>query len=98
MDKKRFEVRLCFEMYESNIWIFDLWLLISEAADDYFCFFYLYLTLLLSNYFYLFINIRKALWPNRQGKRLLTYGTSKNVGSKPATGGWTLASKRGLDI
>ena len=88
MDKKRFEVHLCFEMYErAIILIFDLWLLISVAAVDYFCVFYLYLTSLLSNYFYLFISIHKALWPNRQGKRLLTYGTSKNVDSKPARGG-----------
>ena len=50
------------------ILIFDLWLLISVAAADYFCVFYLYLTLLLSNYFYLFISIHKALWPNLQGK------------------------------
>ena len=41
---------------------------ISVAAADYFCDFYLYLTSLLSNYFYLFISIYKALWPNRQGK------------------------------
>ena len=46
---------------------------ISVAAADYFCDFYLYLTSLLSNYFYLFISIYKALWPNRQGKWLLTY-------------------------
>ena len=58
-----------------------------KAAADYFCVFYLYLTSRLSNYFYLFISIHKALWPNRQGKRLLTYETSKNVGSKPARGG-----------
>ena len=74
MDKKRFEVHLCFEMYErAIILIFDLWLLISVAAVDYFCVFYLYLTSLLSNYFYLFISIHKTLWPNRQDKRLLTY-------------------------
>ena len=88
MDKKRFEVHLCFEMYErAIILIFDLWLLISVAAVDYFCVFYLYLTSLLSNYFYLFISIHKALWPNCQGKQLPTYGTSKNAGSKPARGG-----------
>ena len=75
-------------MYQrAIILIFDLWLLISVAAADYFCVFYLYLTLLLSNYFYLFISIHKALWPNRQDKRLLTYGTFKNVGSKPVRGG-----------
>ena len=68
------------------------------AAADYFCDFYLYLISLSSNYFYLFISIHKALWPNRQGKRLLTSGTSKNVGWNPARGGWTLASKRVLDI
>ena len=68
------------------ILIFDLWLLISVAAADYFCVFYLYLTLLLSNYFYLFISIHTDLWPNRQDKQLLTYGTSKNVGSKPRRG------------
>ena len=74
-------------MYErAIILIFDLWLLISVAAADYFCVFYLYLTLLLSNYFYLFISIHKALWTNRQDKRPLTYETSKNVGSKPVRG------------
>ena len=57
------------------------------AAADYFCIFYLYLTSLLSNYFYLFISIHKALWPNRQDKRLLTYETANNAGSKPARGG-----------
>ena len=60
------------------ILIFDLWLLISVAAADYFCVFYLYLNLLLPNYFYLFITIHKTLWPNLQEKRLLTYKTSKN--------------------
>ena len=50
---------------------FDLCLLISVAGADYVCVFSLYLTSLLSNYFYLFIIIHKALWPNRQGKRLL---------------------------
>ena len=80
-------MHLRFEMYErATILIFDLWLLISVAAADYFCIFYLYLTSLLSNYFYLFISIDKALWPNRQGKQLLTYETSKNVGSKPTRG------------
>ena len=49
------------------ILIFDLWLLISVAAADYFCVFYLYLTSL-SNYFYLFINNHKALWPSRQAR------------------------------
>ena len=68
------------------ILIFDLWLLISVAAADYFCVFYLYLTFLLSNYFYLFISIYQALWPNLQDKRLLTYGASKNVGPKPVRG------------
>ena len=69
MDRKQFEVYLCFEMYErAIILIFDLWLLISVAAVDYFCVFYLYLTSLLSNYFYLFISIHKALWPNLQDK------------------------------
>ena len=64
--KKQFGVHMCFEMYErAIILIFDLWLLISVAAVDYFCVFYLYLTSLLSNYFYLFISIHKALWPNR---------------------------------
>ena len=58
------------------ILIFDLWLMISVPAADYFCIFYLYLTLLLSNYFYLFISTHK----------LLTYETSKNVGSKSARG------------
>ena len=52
----------------ANILIFDLWLLISVAAADYFCAFYLYLTLLLSNDFYLFISIHKALWSDRQDK------------------------------
>ena len=89
MDKKQFEVHLCSEMYErATILIFDLWLLVSVVAADYFCVFYLYLTLLLSNYF-LFISIHKALWPSHQDKQLLTNGTSKNaknVGSKPATG------------
>ena len=87
MDKKRFEVHLCFEMYErAIILIFDLWLLISVKLLIIFTFFYLYLTLLLSNYFYLFISICKALWPNRQDKQLLTYETLKNVGLKPARG------------
>ena len=87
MDKKQFEVHLCSEMYErATILIFDLWLLVSVVAADYFCVFYLYLTLLLSNYFYLFISIHKALRPNCQGKRLLTNGTSKNIGSKHARG------------
>ena len=49
------------------ILIFYLWLLISVAAADYFCVFYLYLTAL-SNYFYLFIINRKALWPSRQAR------------------------------
>ena len=62
------------------ILIFDLWLLII------FEFFYLCLILLLSNYFYLFIGIHKDVWSNRQDKRVLTYGTSKNVTSKPARG------------
>ena len=80
-------MHLCFEMHESAIiLIFDLWLLISVGAADYFCVFYLYLTSVLSNYFYLFISIHKDLWSNRQDKRLLTYGTSKNLGSKPARG------------
>ena len=88
MDKKRFEVHSCFEMYERVIiLIFDLWLLISVAATDYFYVFYFYLTSLLSNDFYLFISIQKTLWPNRQDKRLLTCGNSKNVCSKPARGG-----------
>ena len=57
MDKKQFEVHLCLKMYEKAIiLIFDLWLLISVAAADYFCI-YLYLTFLLSNYFYFFISI-----------------------------------------
>ena len=87
MGKKRFEVHFCFKVYErAIILILDLWLLISVAAADYFCVFYLYLTLLLSNYFYLFISIHKALWPNRQDKRLLTYEISKNIGSKPVRG------------
>ena len=50
MDKKRFEVHLCSETYflkEQSFLIFDLWLLIIVAAADYFCVFYLYLTLLL---------------------------------------------------
>ena len=55
---------------------------ISVAAADYFCDFYLYLTSLLSNYFYLSISINKALWSNRQGKQLLAYGTSTNVPSQ----------------
>ena len=77
MDKKQFEVHLCSEMYErATILIFDLWLLVSVVAADYFCVFYLYLTLLLSNYFYLFISTHK----------LLIYETSKNVGSKSARG------------
>ena len=58
MDKKRFEVHLCSEMLRAIILIFDLWLLISVAAADYFCVFYLYLTLLLSNYFYLLVFTR----------------------------------------
>ena len=57
------------------------------TAADYFCIFYLYVTSLLSNYFYLFIGVLKAVWPNRQDKRLLAYGASKNVGSKPVRGG-----------
>ena len=74
-------------MYQrAIILIFDLWLLISVAAADYFCVFYLYLTSLLSIFFYLFISIYKALWSNRQGNQLLTYETSKNVSSKPARG------------
>ena len=86
-------------MYErAIISILDWWLLISVAAADYFCVFYLYLTLLLSNCFYLDISIHKALWSNRQGKWLLTYGTSKKVSVKPAGGDGTLASKRGWDI
>ena len=87
MDKKRFEVHLCSEMLRAIISIFDLWLLISVAAADYFYVFYLYLTLPLSNHLYFFISIHKALWLNRQGKRLLTNGTSKNEGSKPTRGG-----------
>ena len=80
-------MHLCFEMYErAIILIFDLWLLISLELLIIFAFFYLYLTLLLSSYFYFFISIYKALWPSRQGKRLLTYETSKNVSSKPARG------------
>ena len=51
-----------------------------------FCIFYLYMTLLLSNDFYLFTSIDKALWANHQDKRLLSYESSKNVGSKPAKG------------
>ena len=74
-------MHLCSEMYIFFYFkslIFDLWLLISVAVADYFSVFYLYLTLLLSNYFNLFISIHKALWPNnRQGKQLLTYWTSK---------------------
>ena len=67
MDKKRFEAHLCFEMYErAIILIFDLRLLINVAAADYFSGFYLYLTSLLSNCFYLFLSIHKALWPNCQ--------------------------------
>ena len=74
-------------MYQrAIILIFDLWLLISVAAADYFCVFYLYLTSLLSIFFYLFISIYKALWSNHQGNQLLTYETSKNVSSKPARG------------
>ena len=87
MDKKRFEVHLCSEMLRAIILIFDLWLLISVAAADYFYVFYLYLTLPLSNYLYFFISIHKALWLNCQGKRLLTNGTSKNEGPKPTRGG-----------
>ena len=87
MDKKRSEVHLCFEMYEiAIILIFDLWLLISVAAVDYFCVFYLYLTSLLSNYFYLFIITYKPVWTNCQDKQLLICKTSKNVGSKPVRG------------
>ena len=56
-----------------------------------------FLTLLLSNCFYLFTNTKKTLWPNRQGKRLLTSGTFKNTGSKPVRdrfhGCGTLTSK-----
>ena len=37
-------------------------------------------------HFYLFISIYKAIWSNRQGKRLVTYETSKKVSSKPARG------------
>ena len=70
MDKKQFEVHLCSEMYErATILIFDLWLLVSVVAADYFCVFYLYLTLLLSNCFYLFIRIHMVLWPNLQDKQ-----------------------------
>ena len=47
---------------------------------------YAVLTLLLSNYFYLFINTHKALWLNRQDKQILTHGTFKNAGSKPMRG------------
>ena len=65
------------------LFIFDLWLLISVVAADNFCIFDLYLTLLLSNYFYLFISSRKTLWAYLQDRWLLTYGTFKNAGSKP---------------
>ena len=58
------------------------------------------LTLPLLNYFYLFVSAHKALWPNRQDKRLPTYGTFKNAGSKPARdrfhGCGTLTSKEAL--
>ena len=78
------------------------WLLISVAAADYFCVFCLYLTLLLSNYFYLLVSAYKTLWPNCQDKRLLVRGTFKNAGSKPKRGSFhlhgTLASSGGLDI
>ena len=51
MDKKRFEVHVYFEIHEGAIiLVFGLWLLISVAAADYFCVFYLYLTLLLSSH------------------------------------------------
>ena len=48
------------------LFIFDLWLLISVTAADNFRIFYLHLTLLLSNYFYLFISSHKTLWANVQ--------------------------------
>ena len=53
MDKKRFEVHLFSNVFfkRAIILIFDLWLVISVAAADYFCVFHLYLTLLLSNTF-----------------------------------------------
>ena len=75
-----------------------VWLLFKAfmVFDWYGCIFYLYLTLLFSSYFYLFIRIHKTLWPNRQDKRLLSYKTFKNAGSKPARSK-TFASKRGLD-
>ena len=87
MDKKRFEAICVLKCMRAIILILDLWLLISVVVADYFCVFCLYLTLLLSNYFYLFISIHKALLPNRQVKRLLTNGTSKNLSSKPVRGG-----------
>ena len=61
------------------ILIFDLWLLISVTAADYFCVFYLHLTLLLSNYLIYQFFIHKARWPNRQDKQLPINGTSKNI-------------------
>ena len=56
------------------------------AAALYFAVFSSELTLLLLNYFYLFISRRKALWPNRQEKRLLTHATFKKAVSEPVRG------------
>ena len=77
--ESNFELHLCFEMYflrEQLFWFFIygcwlVWLLFRAymAAADYFCVFYLYLTLPLSNYFYLFISSHKTLWSNRQDKQ-----------------------------
>ena len=89
MDKKQFEVHLCSEMYEKKtILIFDLWLMVSVVVADYFCVFYLYLTLLLSNCFYLLLEFT---WFYglifKISKARQAYGASKNVSSKPARDG-----------
>ena len=59
-----------------------------------------FLTLLLSNYFYLFSSIHKTLLLNCQNKWLIPHGTFKNAGSKPVRGRFrgcgTLTSKEVL--
>ena len=72
------------------------------AAALYFAVFSSELTLLLLNYFYLFISRRKTLWPSRQDKRLLRHGTFKKVGSEPVRGRFhgrgTLTSQKVLGV
>ena len=61
MDKNNLKCICVLKGMRVIILIFDLWLLISLAAADFFLVFYLYLTLMLSNCFYLFISIHEVL-------------------------------------